>query len=207
MLSFRSLHVDTPSCQYIPMTHTSTPPQAWKQQLPCLVERFLPQRGLLPVLPLLQLIQVHRRTFQVLYTFRELYRYCTVPRYCTLSRYCTVLSSDTTITDWTTNSPDNALHSESTGIILFTLQSQYPYTAPNCIVQYCILVWCWPLHPPGTVSVLGREEGYTVKYTPWPEGVPKGKAQGTPEGEGVYLTVYPESSPNTDSISFKKSLG
>ena len=21
-----------------------------------------------------------------------------------------------------------------------------------------------------TVSVLGREEGYTVKYTPWPEG-------------------------------------
>ena len=26
MLSFRSLHVDTPSCQYIPMTHTSPPP-------------------------------------------------------------------------------------------------------------------------------------------------------------------------------------
>ena len=24
----------------------------------------------------------------------------------------------------------------------------------------------------------------------------------TPEGEGGYLTVYPESSPNTDSISF-----
>ena len=49
------------------------------------------------------------------------------------------------------------------------------------------------------VSVLGREEGYTVKYTPSPEG--------TPEGKGVYLTVYPESSPNTDSISFKHSLG
>ena len=28
-----------------------------------------------------------------------------------------------------------------------------------------------------------------------------------PEGEGVYLTVYPESSPNTDTISFKQSLG
>ena len=47
-----------------------------------------------------------------------------------------------------------------------------------------------------TVSVLGREEGYSVKYTPSPEGVP----EGTPEGEGVYLTVYPELSPNTDSI-------
>ena len=43
-----------------------------------------------------------------------------------------------------------------------------------------------PLHY--TVSVLGQEEGYTVKYTPPPEGVPEG--------------VYPESSPNTDIISF-----
>ena len=41
-----------------------------------------------------------------------------------------------------------------------------------------------------TVSVLGREVGYTVKYIP------------LPEGEGVYLTVYPELSPNMDSISF-----
>ena len=29
-----------------------------------------------------------------------------------------------------------------------------------------------------TVSVLGREEGYAVKYTPSPEGVSDGKAQG-----------------------------
>ena len=29
-----------------------------------------------------------------------------------------------------------------------------------------------------TVSVLGREEGYTVKYTPSPEGVPEGEARG-----------------------------
>ena len=43
------------------------------------------------------------------------------------------------------------------------------------------------------VSVLGQEEGYTVKYTPPPEGVP--------EGRGVYFTVYPTSSPNTDIIS------
>ena len=47
-------------------------------------------------------------------------------------------------------------------------------------------------------TVLGREEGFTVKYTPPSEGV----TEGTPEGGGVYLTVYPESSPNTDIISF-----
>ena len=35
-----------------------------------------------------------------------------------------------------------------------------------------------------------------VKYIPSPKGVP----EETPEGEGVYLTVYPELSPNTDSI-------
>ena len=51
-----------------------------------------------------------------------------------------------------------------------------------------------------TVSVLGREEGYMVKYTALPEGVPEGEAEGTPEGKGVYLTVYPELSPNADSI-------
>ena len=42
--------------------------------------------------------------------------------------------------------------------------------------------------PQCTVSVLGRDEGYTVKYTP------------LSESEGVYLTVDSESSPNTDSI-------
>ena len=48
------------------------------------------------------------------------------------------------------------------------------------------------------VSVLGRDEGYTVKYNPLPEGVP----EETPEGKGLYLTIYPELSPNTDIISF-----
>ena len=56
------------------------------------------------------------------------------------------------------------------------------------------------------VSVLGSEEGYTIKYIPSPEGVSKGKVQQTSEGKGVYLTVYPESSPNTDSISYQQSL-
>ena len=53
-----------------------------------------------------------------------------------------------------------------------------------------------------TVSILGREEGHTVKYTPPPEGVPEGKARKTSEGGGVYLTVYPKLSPNSDIISF-----
>ena len=29
-----------------------------------------------------------------------------------------------------------------------------------------------------TVSVLGPDKGYTVKYNPLPEGVPEGEAQG-----------------------------
>ena len=28
------------------------------------------------------------------------------------------------------------------------------------------------------MSVLGRQEGYTVKYNPLPEGVPEGEARG-----------------------------
>ena len=43
-----------------------------------------------------------------------------------------------------------------------------------------------------TVSVLGLDLGYTVKYSPL--------AEGTPEGEGVYFIVYPELSPNTDIL-------
>ena len=49
-----------------------------------------------------------------------------------------------------------------------------------------------------SVSVLGQDEGYTVKYSPPPEG--------TPEGGQLYLTVNPELSPNTDSISFLRII-
>ena len=42
-----------------------------------------------------------------------------------------------------------------------------------------------------TVSILGLDEGYTVKCSPSPEG--------TPKREGLYLIVYPKSSPNTGS--------
>ena len=47
-------------------------------------------------------------------------------------------------------------------------------------------------HPLYTVFVLGRDKGYTAKYNPLPEG--------TPEGKGLYLTVYPKSSPNKDIV-------
>ena len=42
------------------------------------------------------------------------------------------------------------------------------------------------------MSVLGLDSGYTVKYSPSPSGVPL--------GEGLYLTVYPSSHPNTDTV-------
>ena len=37
-----------------------------------------------------------------------------------------------------------------------------------------------------------------VKYSPWPEGVSKGKEP--------YLPMHPESIPNTDSMSFKSII-
>ena len=39
------------------------------------------------------------------------------------------------------------------------------YNTVQCTVHY-------------TVSVLGRDKGYMVKYSPFPEGVPEGKARG-----------------------------
>lgn len=39
-----------------------------------------------------------------------------------------------------------------------------------------------------TVSVLGQDQGYKVKYSPPPEG--------TSEGGGLYLTLYHELSSN-----------
>ena len=42
---------------------------------------------------------------------------------------------------------------------------------------------------------------YTVKYSPWPEGVPKGKAQGNSGRQSAIFTICLEFSPN---IIFKK---
>ena len=40
-----------------------------------------------------------------------------------------------------------------------------------------------------------------VKYVPLClKEFPRAKPEGTPEGKGVYLTVYPELNPNRDSI-------
>ena len=36
----------------------------------------------------------------------------------------------------------------------------------------------WGQRPHYNVSILGREEAYTVKYNPLPEGVPKGEDRG-----------------------------
>ena len=41
----------------------------------------------------------------------------------------------------------------------------------------------------GPVSVWEKDKKYTVKYSRFPEG------------KVLFLTIYPESSPNTDSIS------
>ena len=53
-------------------------------------------------------------------------------------------------------------------------------------------------------SIIPRSEGYITQYTPY--GVygliVDENNEGTPSGKGLYLTVYPESSPNTDIISF-----
>ena len=63
----------------------------------------------------------------------------------------------------------------------------YPLLDGNIEEFHINIPWLRMLY---TVSVLGREEGYTVQYTP------------LPSGKGVYLTIYPELSPNTDGISF-----
>ena len=54
---------------------------------------------------------------------------------------------------------------------------------------------------------LGQEEGYAVKYTTSPEGVPEGEAEGNPwRQRGIFDRIYSESSPNMDSISFLQLL-
>ena len=40
------------------------------------------------------------------------------------------------------------------------------------------------------MSVLGRDEGYMVKYNLCLKEFPRAKPEGIPEGKGLYLTVY-----------------
>ena len=46
----------------------------------------------------------------------------------------------------------------------------------------------------------GRDKGYTVKYSPPPEGVPEGEAKGNSQRRMALFNLYPELSPNTGSI-------
>ena len=46
------------------------------------------------------------------------------------------------------------------------------------------------------VSYSGKRGPIHFKYIPLPDGVPEGKAK----SEGLYFTMYPESSPYTDYI-------
>ena len=50
------------------------------------------------------------------------------------------------------------------------------------------------------MSVLGLNSGYTVKYTLCLQEFPRASPSGTPSGKGLYLTVYPSSRPNMDTI-------
>ena len=52
-----------------------------------------------------------------------------------------------------------------------------------------------------TVSILGQEDVYTVKYGLSPRNCPKGQPEGNPKGSGHILQYIPMS-PNTDIIPF-----
>ena len=92
-------------------------------------------------------------------------------------------------------------------------------TAMLCIdLHYNMVLHCAALHLVALKHVLHFTELKTAlhyvvsysdksvrihfKFSPLPEGVPEGKAK----GEGLYFTMYPESSPNTDGLSLKNII-
>ena len=52
------------------------------------------------------------------------------------------------------------------------------YNCRSAILVKCLM--CGKGGGEGAASVLGQGGGYTVKYNPLPEGVPKGEARGSP---------------------------
>ena len=50
--------------------------------------------------------------------------------------------------------------------------------------------------------VFGQDQGYMVKKNLCLKEFPRAKPNGTSEGKGLYLTVHPESSPNTTLYHF-----
>ena len=68
--------------------------------------------------------------------------------------------------------------------------------AVNCIfIVYYEKVYCIRIR---------RRGGIYGEIWPEPRGVPEGAARGNSRGFRQYFAVYPESSPNTDIISFLK---
>ena len=57
------------------------------------------------------------------------------------------------------------------------MKGRLPMKLPHQ-VWFLLSIFLNPHFVKFTVSVLGREERYTVKYTPLPEGVPEGEARG-----------------------------
>ena len=51
------------------------------------------------------------------------------------------------------------------------------------------------------MSVLGLDLGWTVKYNPCLQEFLRASPSGTHSGKGLYLTVYPLSRPNMDTVS------
>ena len=82
-------------------------------------------------------------------------------------------------------------------MLMFTLQYCSSSSLKNISLFYCVLasirksdfgpvvrtLHCNP------VSVLGQDEGYTVKYNPLPEGVPEGKARGNCQRQKVIFDI------------------
>ena len=52
------------------------------------------------------------------------------------------------------------------------------------------------------IRIRTRREIYCQIYPICLKEFPRAKLEETPEGEGVFLTVYPKSSPDKDGISF-----
>ena len=74
-------------------------------------------------------------------------------------------------------------HRDGTDILVFTQTLIYVITVvyrntnkdTSALSVHCMEKYISIVTIRSTVSVLGQDKGYTTKYTPSPEGVPKGK--------------------------------
>ena len=66
---------------------------------------------------------------------------------------------------------------------MYIAQGRVCYQSVSFFIHPGLVYWdltlaIFPVEDRYNVSVLGQDEGYTVKYNPLPKGVPEGKAQG-----------------------------